>query len=105
MFCVHHPIPHEDCPHCLTTIAAMRPTVFAELAAAELGSGIECCPSCDHVYDEAVAKCPQCGAPHPSRAPDFPAQPVADLGDLTFRDLAGASGRSGSPAAGSRAMR
>ena len=65
MFCVNHPIPHEDCPNCLPTVAAMRRTVFAELAAAELCSGTECCPDCDYVYYEAVAKCPQCGEPHP----------------------------------------
>lgn len=65
MFCSHHSIPHEDCPSCLTTVAAMRPTVFAELAAAELRSGTESCPDCDYVYYEAVARCPQCGAHHP----------------------------------------
>jgi hypothetical protein len=65
VFCAHHSIPHEDCPSCTTTVAAMRPTVFAELAAAELCSGTECCPDCDYVYYEAVAACPQCGAPHP----------------------------------------
>jgi hypothetical protein len=62
-------------------VAAMRPTVFAELAAAELCSGTECCPDCDYVYYEAVAKCPQCGELHPfhpkrrhvqGRAPTMP---------------------------------
>lgn len=65
MFCATHMIPHEDCPNCRATVAAMRPTVFAELAAAELRSGTESCPDCDYVYYEAVAKCPQCGEPHP----------------------------------------
>ena len=65
MFCATHSIPHEDCPNCRTVVAAMRPTVFAELAAAELCSGTECCPDCDYVYYEAVSKCPQCGEPHP----------------------------------------
>ena len=65
MFCTTHMIPHEDCPNCRTVVAAMRPTVFAELAAAELCSGTESCPDCDYVYYEAVAKCPQCGEPHP----------------------------------------
>jgi hypothetical protein len=65
VFCAYHPIPHEDCPNCQTMVAAMRPTVFAELAAAELCSGTEFCPDCDYVYYEAVAKCPQCGEPHP----------------------------------------
>jgi hypothetical protein len=77
----------------------MRPTVFAELAAAELCSGTECCPDCDHVFCEAVAKCPQCGATHPfhperrlapARAPATPdvrSTTVADLSALTLRDL------------------
>ena len=65
MFCVHHSIPHEDCPNCRPLVAAMRPTVFAELAAVELCSGTESCPDCDYVYHLAVAQCPQCGEPHP----------------------------------------
>lgn len=62
MFCCQHPIPHEDCERCLATVSAMRPTVFAELAAAELRAGTECCPACDYVYFEAVSCCPRCGA-------------------------------------------
>ncbi|HEY9065233.1 MAG TPA: hypothetical protein VIO33_09640, partial [Burkholderiaceae bacterium] len=65
VFCAHHSIPHEDCANCRPLVAAMRPTVFAELAAVELCSGTECCPECDYVYHEAVARCPQCDAPHP----------------------------------------
>jgi hypothetical protein len=65
MFCAYHPIPHEDCPRCLPMIAAMRPTVFAELAAAELQFGTECCADCDFVFDRVVSECPRCGAPHP----------------------------------------
>jgi hypothetical protein len=65
VFCANHSIPHEDCPHCLTTVAAMRPTVFAELAAAELRSGTEYCRSCDFVYYQVVAECPRCALPHP----------------------------------------
>ena len=65
MFCQTHTIPHENCPNCRAVVAAMRPTVFAELAAAELCSGAESCPDCDYVYHEAVARCPQCGEPHP----------------------------------------
>jgi len=99
VFCATHSIPHEDCPHCLTTVAGMRPTVFAELAAAELRSGTECCRGCDYVYYEVIDKCPRCGEPHPFLAepPRDPArgptasngrgQPVADLGALTLREL------------------
>ncbi len=99
MFCVNHSIPHEDCPNCLTTVTAMRPTIFAELAAAELRSGTECCPGCDFVYYEVIDACPRCGEPHPflagprheaerrSAARDFRNQPVADLGALTLRDF------------------
>ncbi|HKX40760.1 MAG TPA: hypothetical protein VJO99_06355 [Burkholderiaceae bacterium] len=50
---------------CRPLVAAMRPTVFAELAAVELCSGTENCPDCDYVYYEAVARCPQCDEPHP----------------------------------------
>ena len=103
MFCAKHPIPHEDCPNCRPTVAAMRPTVFAELAAVELCSGTECCPDCDYVYYEAVSNCPQCGESHPfhpdrlrtpARSPttsNVRSDPVADLSALTLRDLAGAS--------------
>jgi hypothetical protein len=65
MFCATHTIPHENCPSCRPTVAAIRPTVFAELAAVELCSGTESCPDCDYVYYEAVARCPQCDEPHP----------------------------------------
>ena len=110
MFCAHHQIPHEDCPTCLPTVAAMRPTVFAELAAAELCSGTESCPDCDYVYYEAVATCPQCGELHPfhpqrqrrpAGAPAPRSGPVADLGALTFRDPAsGVRPLSATPLAG-----
>ena len=105
MFCANHLIPHEDCPNCLTTVAAMRPTVFAELAASELCSGSECCPDCDYVYHEVVAACPRCGVPHPFHperwgAPvrattmsDLRAAAVADLDALTLRNPAGARPR------------
>jgi hypothetical protein len=97
VFCADHSIPHEDCPTCLTTVAAMRPTVFAELAAAELRSGTECCRVCDFVYHEAVEKCPRCDEPHPFHIPrrddskahersDRPQRPVADLTSLTLRN-------------------
>lgn len=49
----------------MATVAAMRPTVFAELAAAEMRSGTECCSRCDYVYYEVAAKCPRCAEPHP----------------------------------------
>jgi len=99
MSCTKHTIPHEDCPHCLTTVRAMRPTVFAELATAELRSGTECCPGCGFVYYDVIDECPHCGQPHPylielrrtggwaPTAPAALAQPVADLGALTLRDL------------------
>ena len=101
MFCASHSVPHEECPNCLTTVRAMRPTVFAELAAAELRSGTECCRGCDFVYCDVIDRCPRCGEPHPylldlrhdaAWAPTVPAylgQPVADLGALTLRDLLG----------------
>jgi hypothetical protein len=99
MFCANHTIPHEDCPNCRTVVAAMRPTVFAELAAAELCSGTECCPDCDYVYYEAVAKCPQCHEPHPFhpqrrrtpvRVPALSnARGSAGLSSPTLRDLVG----------------
>ena len=109
VFCVHHLIPHEDCPHCQTTVAAMRPTVFAELAAAEMRSGTECCNRCDYVYYEVTAKCPRCAQPHPfnldpfdhaapaPRVPDFRAQALADLKELTLRDFAESNRRGGLP--------
>ena len=114
MFCADHSYPHEDCPDCLATVAAMRPTVFAELAAAELCSGTESCRSCDYVYHEVLAQCPRCGEPHPfhahieahreaARTPsisDSRSQPVADLSALTLRDLAGANLGGGPPHAG-----
>ena len=90
----------------------MRPTVFAELAAAEMRSGTECCSRCDYVYHEVAAKCPRCAEPHPfnldplddaAQAPhasDFPAQPVAaDPRELTLRDFARSNRRGGLPRA------
>jgi hypothetical protein len=65
VFCSCHSVPHEDCARCASTVATMRPTVFAELAAAELRSGTEFCTACDFVYCEAVTKCPRCSEPHP----------------------------------------
>jgi hypothetical protein len=103
VLCTHHSIPHEDCPHCLTTVTAMRPTVFAELAAAEMRSGTECCSRCDYVYYEVAASCPRCAEPHPfnldprdhavqaPRVPDFRVPPVADLSELTLRDFVGSN--------------
>ena len=99
VFCAYHPIPQEDCPDCLTTVASMRPTVFAELAAVELRSGIECCRRCEFVYYENVDRCPRCAEPHPfclephfdaaSTESDYRDQPVTDLGSLTLRELPG----------------
>jgi len=100
VFCASHSIPHEDCPNCLTTVAAMRPTVFAELAAAEMRSGTECCRGCDYVFHEVVAKCPRCALVHPfyfavhhdaARTSELGrvwGQPVENLRALTLRDLA-----------------
>lgn len=65
MFCAYHPIPHEDCPLCQPMISAMRPTVFAELAAAELQFGTESCADCGFVFDRVVSECPRCRALHP----------------------------------------
>lgn len=93
MFCAQHSIPHEDCRHCQTTVKSMRPTVFAELAAAELRSGTEYCRCCDFIYHEVADTCPRCGTPHPfhveprHEAPSSSAPSVADLGSLTFRGL------------------
>lgn len=68
MFCLTHLIPHEDCSGCRMTVATMRPTIFAELAAAELRSGTECCRGCDYIFYEAVTRCPQCGDVNPLHA-------------------------------------
>ncbi len=80
----------------------MRPTIFAELAAAEMRSGTECCRGCDYVFREVVAKCPRCALVHPfyfaarheaagtSEVGDFWEQPVVDLQALTLRDVAAA---------------
>ena len=99
MFCVNHSIPHEDCPNCLSTVAAMRPTVFAELAASELRSGTETCRGCDYIYHEVVAECPRCGLVHPflfaarrdaARTSDPEqscGQPVVPLHALTLQGL------------------
>ncbi|MEW6705186.1 MAG: hypothetical protein AB1430_10085 [Pseudomonadota bacterium] len=65
MFCSKHDIPQVGCLNCHTAASAMRPTVFAELAAAELKSGTECCRNCDYIFYEAAEHCPQCGAPNP----------------------------------------
>jgi hypothetical protein len=81
----------------MTTVAAMRPTVFAELAAAEMRSGTECCSRCDYVYYEVAAKCPRCAEPHPfnldplehaaqaPRASDLRTTPVSDAGRRAHR--------------------
>jgi len=99
VFCARHSIPHEGCPTCLTTVAAMRPTIFAELAAAEMRSGTECCRGCDYVFREVVAKCPRCALVHPfyfaahpdaartSKVGDVLGQPVVNLDALTLREL------------------
>jgi hypothetical protein len=80
MLCLTHLIPQEDCAGCRGTVAALRPTIFAELAAAELASGTECCPRCSHIYFEAVRDCPQCGEPSPLQAglPTLP-MPLEEL--------------------------
>jgi len=107
VFCANHSIPHENCPQCLTTVAAMRPTIFAELAAAELRSGTECCRSCDFVYHEVIDQCPRCGEPHPflvetrhddewpSTVLELRHEPVADLETLTLRDISEPKHRAG----------
>jgi hypothetical protein len=61
MFCSHHLIPHESCAGCQATLSAMRPTVFAELAAAELSAGIDCCDRCGYIFCEPSVRCFQCG--------------------------------------------
>jgi hypothetical protein len=90
MFCLCHSIPDEDCPHCLKTLVAMRRTVFAELASAELSAGTVSCTSCDLLYREALDACPRCAQPHPTRTllPDATRQPVPHLQALTLRDVA-----------------
>lgn len=92
MFCVSHSIPHEDCPPCRKTVSAMRPTVFAELVAAELSAGtVCCCLGCDLVHREALDACPRCARPNPARKrlPDAMRQPVDHLHALTRRDVVG----------------
>jgi uncharacterized paraquat-inducible protein A len=95
MFCSKHLIPHEDCLQCRGTVSAMRPTIFAELAAAELRSGTECCSGCGYIFYEAVASCPDCGEPNPLHVsqPTMPAAlPLAieadfiDLDALVLRE-------------------
>jgi hypothetical protein len=63
MFCLHHPVPHEDCADCRPTVTRMRPTVFAELAAAELHRGTGCCAACEYLYFGQPARCPRCRQP------------------------------------------
>ena len=96
MFCADHPYPHEDCPDCRVTLKAMRPTVFAELAAAELRSGTVCCRGCEFVFFDAVDNCPRCLRPNPFRLDRVAAEepdnattalPVDDLASLTMRPL------------------
>jgi hypothetical protein len=100
MFCANHSIPHEGCPNCQTLVRTMRPTVFAELAAAELRSGTVCCAGCNFVYFDVSDECPQCGDLHPFHVEPrrdtsqgtlmthFGGQQIADLSALTLRDLA-----------------
>jgi uncharacterized OB-fold protein len=91
VFCPSHLIPQEDCPDCRVTVKAMRPTIFAELAAAELRSGTESCRDCDYIFYMPLERCPRCGARNPlhveavdlSHAPE----PAGSLADLRFRDL------------------
>jgi len=93
MPCTVHLVPHVACLHCRVAGGAMRPTVFAELAAAELASGVDSCPRCDYVYAEFAPVCPRCQRPHPRLASrdddarDLQLPPVTDLGALTLRDL------------------
>lgn len=63
MFCRHHSVPHEDCADCRPTVTRMRPTVFAELAAAELHRGTGCCAACEYLYFGQPDRCPRCGQP------------------------------------------
>lgn len=60
MFCLNHSVPHEDCADCRPTVTRMRPTVFAELAAAELHRGTGCCAACEYLYFGQPALCPRC---------------------------------------------
>lgn len=60
MFCHRHPIPHEDCIDCRATVSAMRPTVFAELAAIELCAGTAECVGCGYVRYASAGGCPRC---------------------------------------------
>jgi hypothetical protein len=91
MFCTKHSIPHENCPSCLPTVVAMRPTVFAELAAAELHAGTHVCPRCDYLLYQAVASCPRCVAPYRLQGrpehDDAPTAARADPWDGSLRDL------------------
>lgn len=71
MFCSKHLVPQEGCMHCRSAVATIRPTVFAELAAAELRSGTECCQSCGFIFYDALEHCLECGEPNPlSPAPE-----------------------------------
>lgn len=111
MFCTRHSIPHENCPSCLPTLVAMRPTVFAELAAAELHAGTHVCEDCDYVLYQAVAACPRCAAPYPLEgrpehrhaATPERADPLRDLTNPLLRELVLAAQGGASPA--SRAHR
>lgn len=70
MFCSNHPIPQEDCAACEPTLVSMRPTVFAELAAAELRNGTDCCAVCEYLYFGKPTVCPRCNSPVASGAVD-----------------------------------
>lgn len=89
MFCASHSIPHEDCGHCRKTLTAMRPSVFAELAAVEVSAGTVCCLGCDLVYREALAACPRCARTR-GHLSDGTWEPAASLEGLTLRELSGA---------------
>ena len=65
MFCNFHAVPQEECRHCRAVVTNLRPSIFAELAAAELRSGTECCVRCDYVFYQAVDRCPGCGELNP----------------------------------------
>lgn len=80
MFCYKHSVPHEDCADCRPTVTRMRPTVFAELAAAELHRGTGCCTACEYLYFGQPARCPRCKLPvQPAgaKADVFAARPPA----------------------------
>lgn len=111
MFCTRHSIPHENCPSCLPTVVAMRPTVFAELAAAELHAGTQVCQRCDYVLYKAVAGCPRCAASYrlerepehghastPGRADPWD-DSLRDLTNPLLRELVLAARGSAAPAA------